>query len=286
MDWSRIISPAYWITFAVTFLAVAQWESVRPERKWIVPAGRRWTRHAMLLVLTSAIRLLLFRLSPMGVAALAANRGWGLFHAPFFGQGLGSVVAIVLTVLLLDISKYTSHRLMHSFGWLWRLHRVHHSDPDFDLSTGLRFHPLEAMLVAGFDLLVIWLAAPPLAGVVVSTVIACFVNFAQHANATLPESWERTLGPLLVTARIHRIHHSTGYSDQNSNFGELVPWWDKLFGTYHPSAEAGPSFEVGLPGYQTARSVEFGEMLLQPLHPPREPEMKTAGAASSGDSGR
>src|SRR5262245_11070661 len=84
MDWSQIISPAYWITFAATFLAVAQWESVRPERKWIVPAGRRWARHCTLLAITSVIRMLFFRLTPIGVAALAANRDWGLFHASFF----------------------------------------------------------------------------------------------------------------------------------------------------------------------------------------------------------
>jgi sterol desaturase/sphingolipid hydroxylase (fatty acid hydroxylase superfamily) len=176
--------------------------------------------------------------------------------------------------------------MMHGFGWLWRIHRVHHSDPDFDVSTGVRFHPLEIILVAGFDLVVIWLAAPPVAGVLTSVVVACAINFAEHANAKLPDSWEKALRPWLVTARTHRIHHSTGFADQNSNFGELVPWWDRMFGTYRASADAGEHFEVGLPGYRSARSLDFGEMLLQPLQDSREAETQTAGATSTGDSGR
>jgi sterol desaturase/sphingolipid hydroxylase (fatty acid hydroxylase superfamily) len=271
MDWSRIESPAYWITFAVTFLAVAQWESMRPERVWIVPASRRWTRHGILLLIASLIRMAVLRLSPVGVAALVSGRGWGLFHAPFFQEGAGYAFSIGATVLLLDLTKYTAHRLLHGFAWLWRIHRVHHSDPDFDVSTGVRFHPLEMIFVGGFDLVAIWLAAPPLAGVVASLVMGSAINFAEHANANLPAAWERRLRPWLITPLAHRIHHSTEVSDQNSNFGELVPWWDKLLGTYRETPAAGPEMAVGLPGYQNERSLEFGEMLLQPLHASREP---------------
>jgi sterol desaturase/sphingolipid hydroxylase (fatty acid hydroxylase superfamily) len=264
MDWLKLESAAYWATFTVMFLAVAAWESRRPERDWRVPAGRRWAVHGALLLLGAAFRIAVLRLSLVGAALLAARNGWGLFHqfpAPLW-------IALPVTVLLLDFNHYVTHRLFHAIPWLWRVHRVHHSDPDFDVSTGLRFHPLEPLLPQlGGIAVVLALGAPP-AAVLTATVLAAAINFAEHANANLPPTWERALAPWLVTSRMHRIHHSTQLRHQQTNFGELFPWWDRMAGTYLRTEER---LDVGLPGYQDARSVGLPELLSQPFQPSRAP---------------
>jgi sterol desaturase/sphingolipid hydroxylase (fatty acid hydroxylase superfamily) len=264
MDWVRIGGAAYWVTFTVAFLLVGAWESRHPERAWIVSAGRRWTMHGLLTVLGALLRALVFRLSPVA-AAIGPARSWSL---PWVGE-LPLWVGVLLTVLLLDLSKYATHRLFHAIPWLWRVHRVHHSDPDFDVSTGLRFHPFEPLLPLAADLLLILLFALPAEGVIVAQVVSVATNFFEHANADLPSSWERALRGCLVAPRIHRIHHSDAFGDQQTNFGEAFVWWDRMFRTYREEASAGKVFAVGLRGYQDSRSVELPEMLTQPFQAER-----------------
>lgn len=266
MDWIRFESAAYWMTFTVVFLLVATWESKQPERAWHIPAGRRWTTHGLLTLLSAIFRTSVMRLSPVAAALAAQNNSWSLFRLP----GLPFWAAVAATILLLDLSKYASHRLFHTVPWLWRIHRVHHSDPDFDVSTGLRFHPLEPFLPQGFDLALILLLAPPVEGVVAAQVLTCAINFIEHANANWPKPLERFLKGWLVTPRMHRIHHSEQVRDQQSNFGELLPWWDRCFGTYRAEPVEG-TLVVGLRGYQEERSMVFPDMLAQPFQASREP---------------
>ena len=288
MDWVRIESPAYWLMFTLAFLAAAQWESRHAERPWIVPAGRRWARHGALLFFNGVLLTIIVRLTPVAVAILAREHTWGVFRQAFFLDGVGYGVAFISTVLLLDLTRYAMHRLGHSFDWLWRIHRVHHSDPDFDVSTGARFHPLETILLQGANLAAIWLLSPPLAGVVASEVLAAGINFVEHANAAFPAAWERRLRLWIVTPSLHRIHHSEHIADQHTNLGTLFPWWDRILGTYTEKSTAGGEFAVGLPGYQNAESMGFGEILLQPVRPakhsPQQPaEMENAGSAIEGE---
>lgn len=272
MDWLRLESSAYWMAFTVTFLFVAMWESWRPERELKISAGRRWTVHGVLMVSGAAVRLAVVRLSPVAAALYVAETRETML------QRTSLWVAIPLTVLMLDFAKYVTHRLFHSVGWLWRVHRVHHSDPDFDVSTGLRFHPLEPFLPQLADLGLILLVGPPVAAVVTATVLAAVINFLEHANATLPPKWEKALGTVFVTARMHRVHHSEAMADQQSNYGELFSWWDKLLGTYRAEpASAG----IGLRGYQDARSMGLSDMLLQPFQASREPQARESLLAAS-----
>jgi sterol desaturase/sphingolipid hydroxylase (fatty acid hydroxylase superfamily) len=262
MDWIRFESSAYWITFTVTFLLVAVWESKSPDRDLRFPTGRRWTIHGLLTLFSAVFRMLVLRLSPVAFA-LAQEHGRDISALPLW-------VGIPVTVLLLDLAKYGTHRLFHAIPWLWRIHRVHHSDPDFDVSTGLRFHPLEPLLPLSVEFAAILLLAPPVQGVIAAQLLPCTINFIQHANANLPSSWERGLQRWFVTPRMHRIHHSERIADQQSNFGDLFPWWDRWVGTYRAEA-AEAKLVVGLRGYQNEQSVGLAEMLTQPFQASREP---------------
>jgi sterol desaturase/sphingolipid hydroxylase (fatty acid hydroxylase superfamily) len=280
LDWHRFASPAYWIVFTVAFLAVAQWESARPLHSLRVPAQRRWKQHGILTIVGMILRFPIVRLSPVAGAILAQQNDWAVFRQPLFLRGSGWWVAAIVAILALDLTKYATHRLYHAISWLWRLHRVHHSDPDFDVSTGARFHPLEPLLVEAADLAAIWVLAPPVGAVFLAVMISVAVNFLEHANAELPEPWERRLRLFLITPALHRVHHSDRFEDQQRNFGETFPWWDRLFGTFAADSLNGAKARVGLPGYR-GESVELGEMLLQPFRP----EKGEAGATTAGDPG-
>jgi sterol desaturase/sphingolipid hydroxylase (fatty acid hydroxylase superfamily) len=152
-------------------------------------------------------------------------------------------------------------------GFLWPVHRVHHSDPDFDVSTAGRFHPIEPLLVGGADLAIILLLAPPPIAVFFAKLAGAFFNLWEHANASLPPHVDGILRRWMMTPTAHRIHHSQGIAEQNRNLGEILPWWDRIFGTYQ--AGDGGDLVVGLRGYQNCRSVELTEILKQPFRKER-----------------
>jgi len=253
MDWLPLESAAYWSTFVAAFFAVALWESWRPERPLLVPAGRRWSVHGVLLVLATLIAMLVVRLTPVAAALSVEQHAWA---QPRWAWGTACF-------LLLDLSKYLVHRVLHSVPVLWRLHRVHHADPDFDLSTALRFHPLESLLMRSVYLGMIFVLAPPAAAVLASELMSVLANFFDHANAALPEKWDRLLRRWIVTPNVHRLHHTDDRANQGKNLGELLPWWDRLFGTY--SEPVGEPLTIGLRGYQNATSLELGRMLVEPF---------------------
>lgn len=266
MDWLRLESPAYWIAFVASFLLVAVWESSRPNRECLVPASRRWGMHGLLLTCVAALNTLLFRVTPVAAALAAQGSPWGVLGFAYIPYPVRAVAAI----LLLDFTKYATHWLYHHVAFLWPIHRVHHSDPDFDVSTGARFHPLEPLLVQSVDLGLILLLAPPPGAVLVAKVAGVLSNFFEHANANLPPPLERALRSWVVTPRLHRIHHSQGMLEQHRNYGEIFPWWDRLLGTYQAEPVGGDAkLVVGLPGYQNERSVQMREMLTQPFQKER-----------------
>ncbi len=171
----------------------------------------------------------------------------------------------IAAFLLLDLVKYLSHRLSHAVPLLWRLHRVHHADPDFDLTTALRFHPLESLLYRCFNLGVILLMAPPAGAVLASELVSCLANFFDHANAALPAKWDQLLRRWIVTPNVHRLHHTDDAANQGKNLGELLPWWDRMLGTYRDPGEVNVPLRIGLGGYQDASSLDFGRMLVEPF---------------------
>lgn len=266
-NWGQAESYAYWTTFTVAFLGVSVWESVRPRGPLSVSTALRWRNHGLLLVVASLLSMVLLRSTPV-LAAMAVQRSrYGLSwleHVPPFAS-------FIVALLLLDLVKYATHRLLHSTSVLWRVHQVHHSDPDFDVSTGLRAHPIETILVQGSALLAILVLRLPPAAVLAAELMSCAQSFFQHANASLPPALERALRPLLVTPDLHRIHHSMEEMDQRRNLGETFPWWDRLFGTYSPRTTAGNGqFLTGLKGANNAGSLRLAFMLATPFKAPRE----------------
>lgn len=261
MSWIRIESIAYWLAVAITFLGAAIWESFRPNRELSVSTERRWGKHAILFLVCSAISIALYRVSPVVIALAVSGKSYGVLNQAW----LPFTARCVLAVLVLDLVKYSTHWAYHHVPFLWRIHQVHHSDPDFDVSTGLRVHPLEVILTQAAYLGVIAVLAPPVLSVVLAEAISSIQSFFGHANASLPGWVEKPIRAVFVTPDMHRIHHSEDASEQGKNLGDILPWWDHLFGTYAAEPSAGPGMIVGLKGFQTSRSLDVGFMLTQPF---------------------
>lgn len=221
--------------FLAVFAVVAGAELRWPRRALSLPRRLRWVHNLGLVALNTLLLRLLFPAAAVGVAAFAGARGWGLFHA----WSLAPVAALVAGVVLLDLAIYLQHVMFHAVPLLWRLHRVHHADMDFDVTTGARFHPIEIVLSMLIKFAVILLLGPPLAAVVIFEILLNATAMFNHGNLRLPQAVDRRLRWLVVTPDMHRVHHSVADDEANSNFGFNLPWWDRLFGTYRDQPRGG-----------------------------------------------
>jgi sterol desaturase/sphingolipid hydroxylase (fatty acid hydroxylase superfamily) len=228
MQWVRLGSSAYWVAFIAAFLAVAVWESARPLRLLRSAASRRWGNHAALYAASILCSGVTLRVTPVFVAFAVRDSHYGLLNRALIPYW----ASFAATLPALDLVLYASHRLYHSVRFLWRVHEVHHSDRDFEVSTAVRFHPLEVFITQGFYLGAVALLAPPAAAVFTSQILIVVENLFVHANKSLPAAVERALRWIVFTPDLHRIHHSEEVAEQNLNYGQLFPWWDRLFGTY------------------------------------------------------
>lgn len=233
--------------FAGVFALMAGWEAVAPRRVRSLPRRLRWPHNLALVVLNSIVVRLLFPLAAVGFAALAAARGWGVFNSfelPFW-------LAFLLSILALDLVIYLQHVMFHAVPALWRLHRVHHADLDFDVTTGARFHPIEIALSMLIKLAAIVLLGAPAVAVLVFEVFLNAAAMFNHSNARIPLSVDRALRWFVVTPDMHRIHHSVERRETDSNFGFNLTWWDRLLGTYRPDPIAGQeAMAIGIPEYR------------------------------------
>jgi sterol desaturase/sphingolipid hydroxylase (fatty acid hydroxylase superfamily) len=262
--WTGIEANLYWILFAAALLGVALWEILRPWRRVSAQLTRRWSSHALMMCVSSGASLLIYRASLVIVAISVSNSRFGLLDRPWLPLALRWLLGFVL----LDLSRYGLHRAFHSVPMLWRVHQVHHSDPDFDLSTGIRNHPLETLAAQGALWAVIAILAPPPGAVLAMELVAIVQAFFTHANANLPAWIERPIGMLFVTPQMHRVHHSEEMREQNANLGEVFPWWDRTFGTYLEVPQAGfDGMRIGLKGSQNAPNAGLLFMLSQPFRP-------------------
>ncbi|MDZ4253602.1 MAG: sterol desaturase family protein [Sulfuritalea sp.] len=214
------------------FALMATWEAAAPRRVRLHSRRQRWTANLGLVVLNSVLLRLVFPLAAVGFASFAAERGWGLLN----NLALPQWAALVLAVVALDFAIYLQHVMFHAVPALWRLHRVHHADPDFDVTTGARFHPVEIILSMLIKFSVIAVLGAPAAAVLVFEVLLNATAMFNHANLKLPAGVDAMLRRLLVTPDMHRVHHSTNVAEANSNFGFNLTWWDRLFGTYRAAA--------------------------------------------------
>jgi sterol desaturase/sphingolipid hydroxylase (fatty acid hydroxylase superfamily) len=240
--------------FLGVFGLMAMWELVSPRRSLRISKVLRWTNNIGLVLLNTVILRLLFPTAAVGIAIFTTNNGWGIFN--YFE--VPSPLAVCLSVLALDLIIYFQHVMVHAVPTLWRLHRVHHADLDFDVTTGSRFHPLEiilSMLVKSAAIVV--LGAPPLAVVIFEVILNAMAMF-NHGNVRLPLGIDRVLRLLVVTPDMHRVHHSVEDNEANSNFGFNLSLWDRLLGTYTDQPREGhEGMTVGIHQYREPRLVSW-----------------------------
>jgi sterol desaturase/sphingolipid hydroxylase (fatty acid hydroxylase superfamily) len=235
--------------FLGVFAVMAGWELLAPRRRLSQPKKLRWFNNLGLLVFNTALLRLVFPLAAVGMAATAELNGWGLFNrvdAPGW-------LALIASVVILDGAIYLQHVMLHAVPLFWRLHRVHHADLDFDVTTGTRFHPFEILLSMLIKFAVIVLLGPPLVAVVVFEVVLNATSMFNHSNVRLPAAVDALLRRVVVTPDMHRVHHSHLDHETNSNFGFNLSVWDRLFGTYRDQPEEGhEGMVIGLDTFRDA----------------------------------
>lgn len=238
--------------FLGIFAIMALWEIIAPRRALTVSKLVRWTNNLGLVFLNTIIVRLIFPAAAVGVAAFAAEHGWGLlnyFDLPF-------VLAVTLSVVALDFIIYLQHVLVHAVPVLWRLHRVHHADLDYDVTTGARFHPIEIILSMLIKFATIVVLGPPVIAVVIFEVVLNAMAMFNHGNVRLPLGLDRVVRLLFVTPDMHRVHHSVEDNEANSNFGFNLSIWDRLFGTYIAQPREGHlGMTIGIHGYRDPKQV-------------------------------
>lgn len=249
--------------FFGVFAVVALWELASPRRLLLLSRRQRWTANIGIVVLNTVIVRLVFPTAAVGMAALGVEQGWGLlnhFDVPFW-------LAVLLAVVAMDFAIWLQHVMVHAIPALWRLHRVHHADLDYDLTTGARFHPLEIVLSMGIKFATIFLLGAPVLAVVIFEILLSACATFNHGNIRLPAGLDRTLRWFLVTPDMHRVHHSVEDDESNSNFGFNLTWWDRLFGTYRAQARAGQlGMTIGIHGHTDPREVaRLPGMLILPF---------------------
>ncbi len=221
--------------FLGVFALMALWEVAAPRRPRRFPRRQRWTANIGIVVLNTLVLRLLFPTAAVGMAVFATDGGWGLMNQlswPFW-------LEVVLSLVLLDLVIYLQHVMVHAVPVLWRLHRVHHADPDYDLTTGARFHPIEILLSMVIKIATIAALGPPAVAVLVFEALLNGMAMFNHGNIELPAGIDRRLRWLVVTPDMHRVHHSIAPEETNSNFGFNLSLWDRLMGTYREQPRLG-----------------------------------------------
>ncbi|MDD5169043.1 MAG: sterol desaturase family protein [Syntrophales bacterium] len=241
---------------------VAVWELIAPRRTLTDNKGQRWFANLSLVVIDTTVVRFLLPVLPVSLALLSQERGWGILNIVH----LPNWIKIVSAVVALDFVIYLQHVLFHFLPILWRLHRMHHTDLDIDVTTGNRFHPLEIVISVGIKLAAVALIGAPVMAVVTFEIVLNATSQFNHGNILIPESVDRWLRLVVVTPDMHRVHHSVIPRETNSNFGFNLPWWDRLCGTYRPQPEQGHTeMSIGLKEFRDSTKLTLPKLLLQPF---------------------
>jgi sterol desaturase/sphingolipid hydroxylase (fatty acid hydroxylase superfamily) len=196
------------------------------------------------------------------MAFFAHKNGWGLFHT----VNIPYPMMVVVGVIMLDLVIYLQHLMFHAVPNLWRLHMIHHADLDYDLTTGLRFHPIEILISMGIKLTVVAALGPPVLAVIIFEILLNATSTFNHGNIYIPGALDRVLRLFVVTPDMHRVHHSVTIRETNSNFGFNLPWWDRLLGTYRAQPVAGhEGMTIGLSQFRDPERLTLAWMLALPF---------------------
>lgn len=233
---------------------MAVWEVLAPKRALTVSKTIRWANNLGLVFFNSFILRLVFPVAAVGIAAFASEHGWGLLNY----YSLPFVVSAIISIIIMDLVIYLQHVLVHAVPVLWRLHRVHHADLDYDVTTGARFHTFEILLSMLIKFATIIVLGPPVVAVIVFEVVLNAMAMFNHGNVGLPKLLDSFLRWFIVTPDMHRVHHSIEDDETNSNFGFNLSWWDRLFGTYREQPRGGhQGMTIGIRGFREMKQAAW-----------------------------
>jgi sterol desaturase/sphingolipid hydroxylase (fatty acid hydroxylase superfamily) len=255
--------PTIRLGFFFGILAVmAFWEKFAPRRPLTTSKSTRWFNNLSIVFIdTLALRLLL-PATAMSTAIFAETQGRGLLH----NVALPYWVSVAIGVVGLDLTIYLQHVVFHALPALWRLHMMHHTDLDFDTTTGIRFHPIEIILSMGIKMAVVILLGISVLAVLIFEVLLNGTSLFNHGNVRLPARIDRVLRLFVVTPEMHRVHHSVIIRETNSNFGFNLPWWDRLLGTYKSQPAAGhEGMTIGLSHFRDPKRLTLLRLLGLPF---------------------
>jgi len=248
--------------FATVFAALAVWELLAPKRELSIGRLKRWPSNFGVLVVDALLVRLLIPTAAVGAAVAAAGNGWGLFNWLQLRLSVGAVLGF----LILDFVIWAQHWTFHHVPLLWRLHRMHHADLDIDVTTGVRFHPIEILISLLIKIAVIVAFGIPPVGVFVFEVMLNATSMFNHSNARMPAWLDRVLRLFVVTPDMHRVHHSVHRAEHDSNYGFNLSWWDHLFRSYTGQpAEGHVAMRIGLPVFREPGEQRLVSLLAQPL---------------------
>ncbi len=248
--------------FLAAFVLLAVAEYMWPRRLQPLPRRQRWPGHFALQVLSAVLLRVVFPGAAIGLALQMQTLGWGLFNV----WPATTAVSVVVSLLLLDLGIYGQHVASHRLPWLWRLHRLHHSDRQLDLTSALRFHPLEILLSMVWKGILIAVIGAPVLAVMIFEVMLNASALFNHANLRLPLAVDAWLRKFLVTPDMHRVHHSRREQETDSNYGFCLPWWDWLFRSYRAQPEDGhDGMQIGLQEFGAVSESRLRQMLTQPF---------------------
>jgi sterol desaturase/sphingolipid hydroxylase (fatty acid hydroxylase superfamily) len=243
-------------------ILMAAWECLAPRRPLQNSKSMRWFSNLGIVFIDTIALRLLVSFSAIDTAIFAEKAGWGLLNS----VALFYWLKVIIGVVVLDLAIYLQHAMFHGLPILWRLHMMHHSDLDFDVTTGVRFHPIEIVLSMGIKMIVVSLAGISALGVLIFEVLLNATSLFNHGNVRLAASIDRVLRFFVVTPEMHRVHHSVIIRETNSNFGFNLPWWDQLFGTYRDQPAAGHlEMTIGLSQFRDPKGLTLPWLLFLPF---------------------
>jgi sterol desaturase/sphingolipid hydroxylase (fatty acid hydroxylase superfamily) len=263
MNWIAEHEPGIRLgVFLGVFVVMALWEVIAARRELTTGKPSRWFANFSLTILNTLEIRMVFPIGAVGLALVAADRGWGLFN----NLDLPVATEVIGSVLVLDLIIYLQHVMFHAVPALWRLHMVHHADVDFDVTTGFRFHPIEIVLSMVIKAAAVAVVGPSVVAVVLFEVVLSATSLFNHGNIRVPGALDRVLRWIVVTPDMHRVHHSVTPSETNSNFGFNLPWWDRLLGTYVDQPALGHDrMTIGLEQFQDRPRQTLPWLLVLPL---------------------
>lgn len=250
------------VLFVSAFAAIAYWEHKAPRRRLATSKKDRWIANLGMVGLDTVILRFVFPTAAVGLAVVAQDNHWGWLNQIDPPRWVAFVVGIVF----LDFVIYSQHVLFHAVPTLWRLHMVHHTDLDFDLTTGVRFHPVEILLSMIIKFGAIAALGPSPAAVLAFEVLLNAGAMFNHGNIRLPTGLDRVLRWIIVTPDMHRVHHSVMKRETNSNYGFNLSIWDRIFGTYRAQPRDGHErMIIGLEQFRDASRLKLRHLLLLPF---------------------